>query len=133
MTDHAHRLLIVKREWPYGLAYFGDPESTEELPELNDLGVSPGRTQIGVSVLHEVDGEATAEVWFGPVDVEGQTCVYDGEFATESGEIALSDAPAEEFFTSEALLARTYRLRIYIDDLNQYGAERVVFALTSLV
>lgn len=54
MTDGAHRLLMVKREWPHGVAFLGDLNSSEDfLGEDDDVGVLPGKGLIGAAVLNE--------------------------------------------------------------------------------
>jgi hypothetical protein len=86
----------MEREWPWGLAVLADPEARNPLPErLGGDGVAACRSAAAAGIRHGVDGPARAEVWLGEAPT-GLACIYDEEFTTDSGEVALSDAGNEQ-------------------------------------
>ncbi|CAN5649749.1 hypothetical protein BH10ACT8_BH10ACT8_09660 [soil metagenome] len=126
--NNSQALLVMDREWPWGLAVLTDPDARDPLPErLGDDGVAASRTAVAVGIRHAVDGAARAEVWLDEAP-GGLTCLYDDEFTTDSGEVALSDASSEQVVTA-AVGAGTRRLRVFVDDLA--FPERVVFELST--
>lgn len=125
-VDNSQPLLVMEREWPWGLVVLADPEAREPPPgRLSEDGVAASRSAVAAGVRHAVDGAARVEVWLG--DVPGVlACLYDDEFTTDSGEVALSDAGNEQVVTA-TVGAGTRRLRVFVGDLA--SPERVAFEL----
>lgn len=125
-VNNSQPLLVMDREWPWGLAVLADPAARDRLPErLSKDGVAAGRSAVAVRVQHAVDGAARVEVWLGEA-AGGLACLYDDEFTTDSGEVALSDAGNGQV-VSVTVGAGTRRLRVFVDD--PAFPERVVFEL----
>ncbi|WP_141846865.1 hypothetical protein [Lapillicoccus jejuensis] len=121
------QVLLVRRDWPWGLTVMGDPSSREQVPSLlDDRGVAAARSIVVARIQHEVDGEATAEVWVGRCPDE-LTCVYEGEFVTASGVVTLADAAHDDAKQLDATVGR-YALRVLVEEVE--FPERVVFELT---
>ncbi|HKC28590.1 MAG TPA: hypothetical protein VKB75_11325 [Jatrophihabitans sp.] len=117
---------MMEREWPWGLAVFADPEARDPLPDrLGDDGVAACRSAVAAGIRHAADGVVRAEVWLEEAPI-GLACIYDDEFTTDSGDVALSDAGNEQVVTA-AVGAGTRRLRVFVDDIA--FPERVVFEL----
>lgn len=119
-------MLLVRRAWPWGLTLIADPSSTEQVPTLDDRGIAAARSIVAVRIQHEVDGEATAEVWVGHCPDE-LTCAYEGEFVTTSGVVILADAGHDHPERLDATVGR-YALRVLVDEIG--APERVLFELT---
>jgi hypothetical protein len=120
----AEAKVSVRRAWPWGLAVVTDPASSEPVPEeLDEHGIAAGRTVLVSAILHETDGEATAEIWVsaGP---PGLICVYDAEFFTSSGAVTLGDA-GQERHTPAEIGKGSHRLRVLVDAIG--SPERIVF------
>jgi hypothetical protein len=113
----ARRLLSTTRTWPWGLALITDPGSSDSVPTtLDRLGIAPGRSILAAGIQHEVDGEAVAEVWRGPVPADGLTCVFDGDFTTVCGVVIVGDAAFETHAPADVGEGR-HRLRVLVDEI----------------
>lgn len=118
-------LLSVRRAWPWGLVVVTDPGSSEDVPsQLDPLGVAAGESILAVHIVHEVDGEATAEIWLNPPPDEGLTAAYSGDFTTACGAVILGDAAYENHLPAE-VGEGTHRLRVLVDDVGH--PTRVIF------
>lgn len=125
--DEARRLVSVTRGWPWGLAVVMDPGSSSPVPAHLDLsGVAASLDIVAVAILHEVDGEAVAEVWLGSLAAE-LPCVYDGEFVTVSGAVTLGDAGSEQHVPAE-VGEGSHRLRVLVDHVG--SPQKIVFEFT---
>jgi hypothetical protein len=94
-TALADEPLIVKREWPWGLAFVHDSAWSEPAPTgwLEDDAVVTTRGEIIAKILHQVDGEATLQVSLVPP--VGLTLVRQCELDIPSGMLLVSDAAKE--------------------------------------
>jgi hypothetical protein len=122
-------LLKVNREWPWGLVYLTDFDSREELSSSridNSVVLGCCRTTLVSRILHEVDGEAVAEVWLN-VTPEGLDCVYDASLSTPSGRLLMGDAVMNESVVT-SVAAIEWRAQVYVD--NEQHPQRVVVVLS---
>ena len=116
LCEVASDLIVrIRRAWQWGLVLVSDAESRESVPGTFDGAVVVGGSSFVVSrILHEVDGEPTAEIWLDrhPTDM---TCVYDAPFLASSGRLRVSDAAQQD--AVEAPVEReTRQARVYVDD-----------------
>jgi hypothetical protein len=120
-------ILRSQRAWPWGVVCVSDARSRQELPlEFGDRVVVGVETALVSRILHEVDGEATAEVWFGepPEDLR---CVYDAAFLLPSGVVTLGDASENENLSASTDRS-VGRARVFADDTQH--PQRVVALLS---
>lgn len=112
----ASELIVrMRRAWPWGLVLVSDAESKEPVPGTCGGAVALGGPSVVISrILHEVDGEATAEIWLDRHPIE-MACVYDAPFLALSGRLRVSDA-AEEDAVEAPIERATLRARVYVDD-----------------
>ena len=97
------------------------------MPDTLDDQLAVGtRHLVACSILHAIDGVATAEVVLGDAP-EGFQCVYEGMFDVSSGQIELGDA-ARETVETAAIPAGEWRIRVHVDD--RMHTEHVVVRLT---
>jgi hypothetical protein len=123
------RLAQMRRGWPWGLAFLRDAESSDPLARWTDTATAQGtRTEIAAAILHEIDGQATAEVWLGEAP-DGLVEVHEQELDVPSGAVVLGDA-ADEQTTWVAIPAGVWRARVLVD--NEHHSELVVFVLAAM-
>ncbi len=120
------RIARMRRAWPWGLVLVSDGESKEPVPTTFDGAAVLGGSSVVVSrILHEVDGEAAAEIWLER-DPPGMACVYDAPFLVPSGRLRLSDAAQQD--AVEVPIERAMRrARVYMD--NEEHPELVIVSL----
>lgn len=101
-----------------------DPEAGDLLPErLGEDSVAACRSAIAVRIRHGVEGSARAEVWLGE-EPSALVCIWDDDFVTDSGHLALSDAGNEQVVRA-SVRPGTRRVRVFVDD--PADPQRVVF------
>ena len=119
-------LLRSRRCWRWGLVVIADVGASDVPEVVRDQLVVGTRQVVLCGIMHEIDGEATAEVvlGFAPEGLEG---VYDSFLDVASGQIELGDAAGESVETAQ-IAPGTWRIRVYVDD--GVEPERVVVRLT---
>lgn len=108
-------IVRMRRAWPWGLVLVSDAESKEPVPNaFDEAAVLGGSSFVVCRILHEVDGEATAEIWLErhPTDM---ACVYEGPFVVPSGRLLLTDA-AQQHPVEVPVEREKRRVRVYVDD-----------------
>jgi hypothetical protein len=89
------------REWPWGLVFFSDSTAHDVLPPTGGSEIAVGnRTEVVSHILHQIDGEATAEVWCGG-EPDGLGCVYSAPIQFPSVTIYVTDAARESVLSVE--------------------------------
>ncbi|KRC63613.1 hypothetical protein ASE12_01845 [Aeromicrobium sp. Root236] len=108
------------------MAVVCDPASNSIVPTApNEHGIAASLDIVAVRISHQVDGEATAEVWTAPHpgDLE---CIFDSTFQSASGAVILGDAAFERHAPAE-VGEGLRRLRVLVGGT---GRDLVVFEFT---
>lgn len=106
--------MVIRREWPWGLAFIRDSGWTEPVPIEwvdQDLVLARGG-EIVAKILHQTDGEATVEVTLTPPSglVFVSRCVLD----VPSGTLVVTDA-AEEQIVQVSVAAGRWDASVWMD------------------
>ncbi len=119
-------MLIVTRPWPWGLVWVRDSSWPEAPPQVDGQhAVYATHTEIGIQILHEVDGEATVEI--AEVAPQGLQEIWTGEIGIPSGTLVVTDS-GEERVDRLALHPGEYLASVFVDDVT--FPERVVVAIS---